>query len=69
MANPAQDVSLSSQEREILHLVRQGYRDGEIAGNLSLPVGAVASCLEQLSKKLGVRDRLELAILAGRLDS
>lgn len=69
MAKPAPAVSLSSQEREILRLLRQGCRDGEIAGSLSLPVDAVTTHLKQISKKLAAHDRLELAIFAARLDS
>jgi DNA-binding NarL/FixJ family response regulator len=69
MEKPAHAVSLNSQEREILRLVRQGCRDREIAGNLSLPVGAVETRVKQIAEKLAVRDRLELAIFAGRLDS
>jgi len=69
MMNPVQLVSLSSKEREILHLVRLGYRNGEIASNLSLTVDTVATRLRLISKKLAAHDRLELAILAARLDS
>ena len=69
MAKPAQALILSAQEREILRLVRQGFRDGEIAGNLSLTVDSVAIRLQQISEKLAVRDRLELAMIAARLDS
>jgi DNA-binding NarL/FixJ family response regulator len=69
MPKPAPAVSLSSQEREILRLVRRGCRDGEIAGSLSLPVDAVTARLQEISRKLAARDRLELAIFASRLDS
>ena len=69
MPKPVQAVNLNPQEREILRLVRQGRRDGEIAGNLSLTVDGVAASLKQISEKLAVRDRLELAIFAARLDS
>lgn len=69
MPKPAQALSLSTQEREILRLVRQGYRNGEIAGNLALTVDSVAIRLEQIATKLSARDRLELAMIAARLDS
>jgi two-component system secretion response regulator SsrB len=61
--------SLNPREREILRLVRQGCRDREIALNLSLPVVAVTSFMEQICEKLDARDRLELAIFADRIDS
>lgn len=66
MAEPAPAFELTPQEREILRLVRQGYRDREIAGNLSLPVLTVASTLRQICEKMNVKDRLELAMLAAR---
>jgi DNA-binding NarL/FixJ family response regulator len=69
MPKPAPAVSLSSQEREILRLVRRGCRDVEIAGNLSLPLDAVTTCLQEISQKIAVRDRLELATFAARFDS
>jgi DNA-binding NarL/FixJ family response regulator len=62
-------MSLNAREREILRLVRRGCRDGEIAGNLSLPVDAVASHVEEICRKLAARDRLELAMFAARMDS
>lgn len=69
MGKPVQPTKLTSQEREILRLVRKGCRDREIAGNLSLEVGAVTTRLQRISQKLEARDRLELAIKAARLDS
>ena len=68
MAKTAQASKLTSREREILRLVRRGYRDREIAGNLSLSLSTVATRLRNISRKLEARDRLELAMLAARLD-
>jgi DNA-binding NarL/FixJ family response regulator len=68
MPKPAQALSLSTQDREILRLVRQGYRDGEIAGNLALSMDGVAARVRQIADKLAARDRLELAMIAARLD-
>jgi DNA-binding NarL/FixJ family response regulator len=51
-----------------LRLVRRGDRDTEIAGSLSLSLPVVHTLLEQVSTKLEARDRLELAILAARMD-
>ncbi len=69
MEKQAYAQRLNSREREILRLVREGARDREIAGNLSLPLDAVTIQLQEISEKLSVRDRLELAIFAARLDS
>ena len=68
MTKLVQSTKLTTREREILRLVRQGYRDREIAGNLSLTVRTVATRLRNISKKLEARDRLELAMLAARID-
>lgn len=69
MEKLAHALSLNPREREILRLVRQGCRDREIAGNLSLPVVAVTTQMQQICQKLDAHDRLELAIFADRLDS
>jgi DNA-binding NarL/FixJ family response regulator len=68
MAKSLQPTKLTPGELEILRLVRQGYRDREIAGNLSLNVKTVATRLRGISRKLEARDRLELAMLAGRIE-
>jgi DNA-binding NarL/FixJ family response regulator len=69
MANPTQTSKLSAEERKVLRLVRQGCRDSEIAANLSLSMPRVHTLLEKVSTKLEARDRLELAMLAARMDS
>lgn len=69
MPKPAPAPTLSAQDREILRLVRQGCRNSEIAGNLSLSIDGVTARLTQLAQKLSARDRLELAICASHFDS
>jgi DNA-binding NarL/FixJ family response regulator len=44
--------------------VAAGLSDAEIAGRLSLPVGAVQPALDALFAKLHLRSRTELALLA-----
>jgi DNA-binding NarL/FixJ family response regulator len=49
-----------------LHLVSEllaGYEDAEIARRASLSRPQLSSCVAALFEKLGVRDRLELALL------
>jgi DNA-binding NarL/FixJ family response regulator len=68
MAHSTETSKLTAEEREVLRLVRRGDRDGEIAGSLSLSLPMVHTLLDQVSAKLEARDRLELAMLAARMD-
>jgi len=55
---------LADEEREIVYLVAQGYEDWQIALKLSSSKQAVMRRLRSIVEKLGVEDRLELALLA-----
>jgi DNA-binding NarL/FixJ family response regulator len=68
MQDPIHAMHLTMEERAILRLVRQGCRDTEIAGNLSVPVDTVVGQLEQICHKVEAHDRLELAAFAWRMD-
>lgn len=63
--SPCQDASqLSPREREIVVLVRQGFKNEDIAEKLSIGEQTVTDYLRDISKKLKVTDRLELALYA-----
>jgi len=63
--SPCQDVSqLSPREREIVVLVRQGFKNEDIAEKLSITEQMVTSYLHNIFDKLKVTDRLELALYA-----
>ena len=68
MSKPAKASILTPQERAILRLVRQGYRNREIAGDLALSVGVVDTHLRQIADKLRAQDRLQLAAFAEHMD-
>ena len=55
---------LSPREREILHLVSQGYSNAEIAGTLFIAVATVRKHLENIFNRTGVRTRGAAAALA-----
>jgi len=55
---------LSKREREIVGLITQGYRNKEIAAQLFISEQTVKNHLHNIFDKLGVSDRLELALYA-----
>lgn len=55
---------LSDREKEIVQLVAQGYRNKEIGGKLFISEQTVKNHLHNIFDKLGVSDRLELALYA-----
>ena len=73
-ANPPASVSngktsreraqLSQREREIIILIAQGYKNKEIAEKMFITEQTVKNHLHNVFDKLGVSDRLELALYA-----
>lgn len=55
---------LSDREKEIVQLVAQGYRNREIGEKLFISEQTVKNHLHNIFDKLGVSDRLELALYA-----
>jgi two-component system, NarL family, nitrate/nitrite response regulator NarL len=55
---------LSDREKEIVLLVAQGYRNKQIGGKLFISEQTVKNHLHNIFDKLGVSDRLELALYA-----
>ncbi len=55
---------LSPREREIVALVIQGYKNKELAENLAISEQTVKNHMHNIFDKLGVSDRLELALYA-----
>lgn len=67
MRSPA-TPRLSFRERQIVTLIRQAKSNKEIAYELCLTVGTVKEYIYHIFKKLGVKNRTELA-LRGRDDT
>lgn len=57
-------VALSRREREIVALVAQGFRNREIADKLFISEQTVKNHMHNIFEKVGVQDRLELALYA-----
>lgn len=57
-------VALSRREREITGLVAQGFRNREIADKLFISEQTVKNHMHNIFEKVGVQDRLELALYA-----
>src|SRR5262249_19136761 len=59
-------TSLSPREEEVLRYVALGLRNAEVAKRLSVSLQTVKTHLNNIFKKLGVRDRVELSLYATR---
>ena len=55
---------VSDREKQIVHLIVQGFRNKEIGVRLSISEQTVKNHLHNIFDKLGVSDRLELALYA-----
>lgn len=65
LAGKARERSpLSAREREIVALVAQGYKNKEMAEKMFISEQTVKNHLHNIFDKLGVSDRLELALYA-----
>jgi DNA-binding NarL/FixJ family response regulator len=60
-------VNLSRKEREIVSLVCKGYRNKEIASKLNISEQTVKSHCNRIYKKIGISDRLQLALYAYKM--
>jgi two-component system, NarL family, nitrate/nitrite response regulator NarL len=55
-------INLSPRESQLVNLLTTGLKNKEIAGTLFLSEGTVKVYMSRLFKKLGVKDRFELAL-------
>ena len=58
--------ALSPREEEVVRCVAQGLRNAEVAKQLSISEQTVKTHLNSIFRKLGIRDRVELALYATR---
>jgi DNA-binding NarL/FixJ family response regulator len=59
-------AQLTAKEKEIVSLICQGYRNKEIAMKLDISEQTIKSHCNRIYKKLGISDRLQLAIYCYR---
>jgi DNA-binding NarL/FixJ family response regulator len=60
-------AQLSVREAEIVRYVAAGLRNAEVAKRLSIGESTVKTHLNNIFQKLGIRDRVELALYAHRI--
>ena len=60
-------VDFTKQEEKIVSLIRQGYRNKEIAQKLNISEQTVKSHCNNIYRKAGVSDRLQLALYSYRI--
>lgn len=66
---PAQPVSITPREREIMELVRQGCCNKRIAKALSISITTVRTHRYKMMTKLGLHNAVEIARYAERFDA
>ena len=62
--HPKELAALSQREREVSMLIAQGMSNAEIASHLVLSEGTVKTHVNRILGKLGVRDRVQVVVLA-----
>ncbi|MEW6054237.1 MAG: response regulator transcription factor [Nitrospirota bacterium] len=67
MRNQEKKTTLAKREKEIVLLVCQGYRNKEIAQKLHISEQTVKSHCNRIYKKIGVSDRLQLALYSHKI--
>ena len=67
MRQQEQNTSLAKREREIVFHICQGFRNKEIARKLHISEQTVKSHCHRIYKKLGVSDRLQLALYSYKI--
>ena len=60
------NATLAKRERQVITLVAQGFRNGEIAASLFVSEATVRNCLASIFRKLGTSSRVHLMIYALR---
>lgn len=66
--NPSEKkVNLTKKEREIVSLICHGFRNKEIAQKLDISEQTVKSHCNRIFKKVGVSDRLQLALYTHKI--
>ncbi|BAQ09240.1 transcriptional regulator [Bacillus sp. OxB-1] len=65
---PILEARLTSREKEIVKLVRQGLLNKEIGEALSISVNTVKKHLQNVFQKMGVENRTELGYLLSRIN-
>ena len=63
---PKRTEGLTGRETEVLHLVAEGYTDGEIAEFLTISVFTVQNHVKSILRKLSARNRTQAGVIYQR---
>jgi DNA-binding NarL/FixJ family response regulator len=66
-SSPEKKINLTGKEREIVSFICQGYRNKEIALKLDISEQTIKSHCNRIYKKIGISDRLQLALYAYKM--
>jgi two-component system, NarL family, response regulator DevR len=66
MRRPEQAGTLNTSQVAILRLISRGHSNREIAAEVHLSENTVKTHIQEIFRKLGVRNRVEAAIVAGK---
>ena len=58
---------LSDRERQVLHLIADGYTDAEISRQLCISVNTVQNHVKSILRKLEARNRTHATTIYGRM--
>jgi DNA-binding NarL/FixJ family response regulator len=58
---------LSDRERQVLHLIADGYTDAEISRQLCISVNTVQNHVKNILRKLEARNRTHATTIYGRM--
>jgi DNA-binding NarL/FixJ family response regulator len=67
MSHAEKKIDLTKKEKEIVALICSGYRNKEIAQKLDISEQTVKSHCNRIFKKVGVSDRLQLALYTHKI--
>jgi DNA-binding NarL/FixJ family response regulator len=67
MTHVDRKIDLTRKEKEIVSLICHGYRNKEIAQKLAITEQTVKSHCNRIFKKVGVSDRLQLALYTHKI--
>lgn len=67
MSHMEKKIDLTKKEREVVSLICNGYRNKEIAQQLDISEQTVKSHCNRIFKKVGVSDRLQLALYTHKI--
>jgi|CXWK01.1.fsa_nt_gi DNA-binding NarL/FixJ family response regulator len=60
-------AELSQRERQVLHLIAEGFTDAEVAAQLCISVYTAQNHVKSILRKLNARNRTHASTIYGRM--